>query len=197
MSRDNIYINTDERIFYLTDAIDENTLSRINFNILYILQEDEREEKKLKEYERKPIKLFINSPGGNTYDMWSLIDILLTSKTPIHTCCTGYAMSAAFMIFLAGSERIITSHATLMYHQLSGFRHGKYQDLVEDRAELDWIQTQIDEYVVERTKITKDDLSKNRERKQDWYFHGDDAIKYGVATRVKDVFDNFRRVDNE
>lgn len=197
MSRDNIYINTDERIFYLTDTIDENTLSRINFNILYILQEDEREEKKLKEYERKPIKLFINSPGGNTYDMWSLIDILLTSKTPIHTYCTGYAMSAAFMIFLAGSERIITSHATLMHHQLSGFRHGKYQDLVEDRAELDWIQTQIDEYVVERTKITKEDLSKNRERKQDWYFHGDDAIKYGVATRVRDVFDNFRRVDNE
>ena len=53
MSKDNIYINTDERIFYLTDTIDENTLSKINFNILYILQEDEREEKRLKEYERK------------------------------------------------------------------------------------------------------------------------------------------------
>ena len=118
--------------------------------------------------------------------MWSLVDIMLQSKTPIYTYCTGYAMSAAFMIFLAGHKRIVTTHSTLMYHQLSQYISGKYQDMVENQKETDWVQKASEDFVFDRTKITRKALKENREKKQDWIFHSEDALKYGIATGVVD-----------
>lgn len=181
-SKDNVLVNTDKRIFYLSDDIDNSTIAQLNFNILYILDEDARNEKEKCNYERKPIRIYINSNGGEVYDMWSLIDIMLNSKTPIYTYCTGYAMSAAFNIFLAGAKRFISEHATLMYHQISCWRSGKYQDLVENRIEIDIIQANIEDYIKSRCSITSEMLSDNRFHKRDWYIHPNEAITLGVAT---------------
>ena len=182
-SKDNVLVNIGKRIFYLSDDIDNSTIAQLNFNILYILDEDARNEKEKCNYERKPIRIYINSNGGEVYDMWSLIDIMLNSKTPIYTYCTGYAMSAAFNIFLAGSKRFISKHATLMYHQISCCRIGKYQDLVEDRTEMDWLQDTIEEYIVSRTKITKELMKDFRETKRDIYFHCNEGSKsLGIVT---------------
>ena len=116
--------------------------------------------------------------------MWALIDVMLNSKTPIHTYCTGYAMSAAFKIFLAGHKRFATKHATFMYHQMSCIRYGKYQDLVEDREQMDYLQKSIEEYVVERTNLTQADMDDIRERKKDFYIHSKDAVKWGIIDEV-------------
>jgi ATP-dependent Clp protease protease subunit len=140
--------------------------------------------KKKKNFTREPIKIYINSYGGSVYDMWALIDIMLNSKTPIHTYCTGYAMSAAFKIFLAGHKRFATKHATFMYHQMSCKRHGKYQDLVEDREQMDYLQKSIEEYVVERTNLTQADMDDIRDRKKDFYIHSKDAVKLGIVDEI-------------
>jgi len=183
-SKDNVLINTDKRIFYLSDDIDNSTIAQLNFNILYILDEDARNEKEKCNYERKPIRIYINSDGGNVYDMWSLIDIMLNSKTPIYTYCTGYALSAAFNIFLAGTKRFVSEHATLMYHQISCWRSGKYQDIVEDRTEIDLIQNNIENYIKSRCKITSKMLSENRLHKKNWYIHAYEATELDVATDI-------------
>ena len=125
----NIYINTDERMFYLSDGIDNISLGKMCFHLLYLLKIDDRKENEQKNYQRQPINIFINSFGGSVYDMWALIDIIESSKTPIHTYCSGYAMSAGFMIFLAGHKRFVTKHATLMCHQLSMWDSGKIADM--------------------------------------------------------------------
>lgn len=116
--------------------------------------------------------------------MWGLIDIILNSKTPIYTYCTGHAMSAAFKIFLAGHKRFCYKHSTFMYHQISFWRSGKYQDLVEDREEMDWLNKKIEEYVIDRTNLTKDDIKEIREKKKDFYIHSDKAVKYGIVDEV-------------
>ena len=183
-SKDNVLINTDKRLFYLSDDINNSTIAQMNFNILYILDEDEQNEKEKCNYERKPIHIYINSNGGDVYDMWSLIDIMLNSKTPIYTYCTGYAMSAAFNIFLAGSKRFVSKHATLMYHQVRCWRTGKYQDLVEDRIEMDLIQTNIESYIKSRCTITSEMLCDNRVHKQNWFIHPCEATKLGIATEI-------------
>lgn len=181
-SKDNVLVNTDKRIFYLSDEINNSTIAQLNFNILYILDEDARNEKEKCNYERKPIRIYINSGGGEIWDMWSLIDIMLNSKTPIYTYCTGYAMSAAFNIFLAGTKRFVSKHATLMYHQISFWRTGKYQDLVEDRIEMDIIQASIEDYIKSRCSIKSEMLNDNRVHKKNWYIHPNEAIALGVAT---------------
>lgn len=116
--------------------------------------------------------------------MWGLIDIILNSKTPIYTYCTGYAMSAAFNIFLAGHKRYASKHSTFMYHQMSCVRWGKYQDLVEDREEMDYLNKKLEEYVIERTKLTQEKIDEIRTTKKDLYIHPNKALKYGIIDKI-------------
>lgn len=183
-TKDNCYTNTDERLFYLSDYIDNSSIGQISWSLLWQLKKDDEQDEKEKNYERKPIKIYINSYGGNVYDMWGLIDIMLNSKTPIYTYCTGYAMSAAFKIFLAGHKRFASKHSTFMYHQMSCWRAGKYQDLVEDREEMDKLNKMNEDFVIKRTKLTKEDIDDIREKKKDFYIHSDDALKLGIVDEI-------------
>ena len=184
MSKENVYCNGENRLFYLSDDVDNSSIGQLCWSLISKLQEDNNKEEKEKNFTREPIKIYINSYGGSVYDMWALIDIILNSKTPIYTYCTGYAMSAAFKIFLAGHKRFATKHATFMYHQMSCKRHGKYQDLVEDREQMDYLQKSIEEYVVERTKLTQADMDDIREKKKDFYIHSKDAVRCGIVDEI-------------
>lgn len=181
---ENVLINTEKRILYIQDKIDNNTISKICYNLLILLEQDQEKENKEKNFKRKPIKLYINSRGGDIYDMWSLIDIILNSKTPIYTYCTSYALSAGFVLFLAGHKRFATKHATFMYHQLFCKRQEKYQDLVEDRVQMDYLQKTIEEYVIKRTKLAQADIDDIREKKKDFYIHPEEALNYGIVDEI-------------
>lgn len=183
-TKENTYCNEENRLFYLSDDVDNSSIGQLCWSLISQLQEDDEKESKEKDFVRKPIKIYINSYGGSVYDMWALIDIILNSKTPIYTYCTGYAMSAAFKIFLAGHKRFATKHATFMYHQMSCRKSGKYQDLVEDRKEMDYLQKSIEEYVVDRTKLTQSDIDDIREKKKDFYIHPKEALKWGVIDEI-------------
>ena len=183
-SKDNTYTNTNTRTFFLSDDVDNASVGKLVWEMLYQINEDNEKDEKEKDYKRDPIKLYINSCGGTIYDMWALIDVIQNSKTPIYTYCMGYAMSAAFSIFLAGHKRYCYKHSTFMYHQIYCKKNGNYQDLVEDRIEMDNLNKQVEEYVLERTKLTKEDVADIREKKKDFYIHSDKAIEYGIVDEV-------------
>lgn len=183
-SREDILINTDKRLFYISNDVDNETIGKMAFNLLFLLQSDDEREAKEKEFKREPIKIYVNSFGGSVYDMWALVDIILNSKTPIHTYCTGYAMSAACKIFLAGHKRFISKHATLLYHQMGCWAGGKYQDAVENMEQMAYLQNMIEDYVATRTKMTMDELKKIRETKYDYYIQPDEAIRLGFADEL-------------
>ena len=176
---DNNSIN--DRILYLSGTINESSITNINKELLRIICQDEKDSSEKKNFKPQPIKLFINSFGGSVYDAWSLIDIMLRSETPIYTYCTGYAMSAGLLIFLAGHERYATPNATLLYHQLSANNWGKYLDLEQNLEEYRRLQEDIEKYVCERTSIPRWKLKENKQKKIDWYIHSEDFEKYNLA----------------
>ena len=106
LTKNNTYVDENKRLIYISDDIDNSSIGQICWSLLYLLQEDEEKEEKEKNYVREPIKIYVNSYGGSVYDMWALIDIMLSSKTPIYTYCTGYAMSAAFKYIFGGTPEI-------------------------------------------------------------------------------------------
>jgi ATP-dependent Clp protease protease subunit len=59
-------------------------------------------EEDIKKQTADPIKLIINSAGGEIYSGLALIDVINTSLTPIHTICHGSAMSMGLIVFVAG-----------------------------------------------------------------------------------------------
>lgn len=64
-----VLLNIDERLLYISNDIDNETMGKMCFNLLYLLQEDDNKEEKEKNFERKPVKIYINSYGGSVYDM--------------------------------------------------------------------------------------------------------------------------------
>lgn len=181
---ENVYIDFNNRTLFLSDEVDNVTIGKMSSILLSLIKSDDEKDNTQKDYKRLPIHIYINSFGGSTYDMWTLIEIMLSSKTPIYTYCTGYAMSAGFKIFLAGHKRFISKRAKLLYHQLSGCNYGSYTDMKQDLEEIELDQKEIEEFVMERTKITQKKLDEVRDRKLDWYIHSDEAIKLGIADEI-------------
>lgn len=180
----NVNFNKDSRAIMLHDYVNEESISFVNFNLLNLIKEDDKNEAEKVKHTREPIHLYISSYGGYVDDMWSAIDIILNSKTPIYTYCMGYAMSAGFNIFLAGHKRYISKHSKLMYHQLSGYNSGKYMDIKQKMIDIDRDNQNIEKYVISRTKITQKKLNEIREKKMNWYIYADDSIKLGVADEI-------------
>lgn len=183
-TRENVFIDTGKRIFYIHDDIDQDSMSMVCYNLLHLLYEDNEKEEEEKKYKREPIKLFINSFGGSTYDMWALVDIILNSKTPIHTYSTSHADSCGFLIFIDGHKRFITKHTKMCCHQFSCGMEGTYQDMKGIMANFDRLWMDLVEYICSQTKISKERLDEIKEKKIDWYIYSEDAIDLGVATNM-------------
>ncbi len=182
-----VLLNTDNRLIYIYGDIDARNCSDIAYEISSINLVDDEKESNSKNYTRKPIRIYFNSHGGSVYDMWLLIDTILNSITPVYTYCTGYAMSAAFVVFLAGDKRYMSPHATLMFHQISCWRYGKYQDIVDDREHMDAMNEEIEKFVMERTKIEKDLIFESRKKKKDLYFSANKALELSIIDEVLSV----------
>lgn len=184
VEKSSILSSEDERLYYLYGDITTPNSARLAYDITKINIGDNKKEVKEKNYTREPIHIYINSYGGSVYAMWTLIDAIESSVTPIYTYCNGYCMSAAFQIFLSGHKRFVSKHATLMYHQIYCWRSGKYQDLVDDREHTDHLNEQLENYVIERTKLTLEEIKQIREKKKDTYFSAREAVECGIADEV-------------
>ena len=60
---DNVLINTDARLFYISDDVDNASIGKMCFNLLYLLKQDDDDESKERNFKREPIKIYVNSCG--------------------------------------------------------------------------------------------------------------------------------------
>ena len=181
-------VDVEERTFYLNTGVDSEAITESIIGILKINSYDDKQEEKLKDYERKPIKVIVDSFGGIVYDGMGLVNAITSSKTPVHTYCYSKGMSMGLLIFISGHKRFIHEHATLMFHQLSSMTYGTNQDILEDAENNNKLNNMLMKIVKKRTKITEEQIKEKNERKQDWFFTGKKAIKLGAADKlIKDA----------
>ena len=84
--------------------------------------------------DRKPIRLYINSPGGDVNEGFALISTIELSKTPIYTINIGQWSSMAFLIGIAGHRRFALPYSMFLMHDGSQIALGstnKVQDQVD------------------------------------------------------------------
>jgi len=133
---------------------------------------------------REPIKIYITSGGGEVDPSFGLIDIILNSKTPIHTIAIGKACSAAFMILMAGHKRIMTKNTTLMYHELS---HGVRADLTHMKRVVkidEKLMHDYDQHFLENSIVTEEMLTDIKEKRMDWYISASEALKLEIVHEI-------------
>jgi len=132
---------------------------------------------------RKPIRIYINSPGGVVSDGYGIIDAILASKTPVHTINLAMADSMALLVFIAGHKRFTMPHAEFLLHSGSTASSG-ISNAVKDQIEFESIQVEgmTKQFVLEHTNID-DELYENK-RRFEWYFLAEEAKRIGVADYI-------------
>ncbi len=84
---------------------------------------------KKNKHDRKHITLHINSPGGDLYSGLAVYGAMTALKVPIVVVIEGVACSAASLIAMAGTKRLIHPHSFMLIHQLSSGAIGKMDEL--------------------------------------------------------------------
>jgi ATP-dependent Clp protease protease subunit len=180
--------NPKKRKLFFGKQVDQESIEELSKEIVLINENDRTLEKLYGvydlEYTAKPIEIFIDSYGGLVYQVMGLIGIMEKSVTPIHTICTGAAMSCGFMMLINGHKRFCYQHGTPLYHQVSTWNSGKVQDLEEELKETKRLQNKLEEMTIRLTKISKDQLDENRQRKIDWFMSSEEALKLGVVDEI-------------
>jgi len=171
------YKNLENRELWLDSSIDITTLE-ISKIILHFNKMD----RGIPVEERKPIKLFIYSYGGEVSACFNLIDTIEMSKTPVYTYNMGVSMSAAFLILIAGHKRFATKNSTALIHSGSGGTQGTYEQTEAQMKDYKHSVSMMREYILQRTKIDSKLLNKNKSI--EWYLYKEDQINYGVVDKI-------------
>lgn len=158
--------------------IDTETANEV-IQLIYDINEEDN-----KKTQREPIKLIINSGGGDVYSGFALIDLISNSQTPVHTVCYGAAMSMALVVFVAGHYRLASQNATFMYHEAAYPIEGKVKHHKQELKETERIDTLCDSFLLSKTKLPKKKLLDTKNKQGEWYFDVEVAYKYGVVNKI-------------
>jgi ATP-dependent Clp protease protease subunit len=129
--------------------------------------------------ERKPIKLYIDSWGGELVSCYTIVNAIELSKTPVWTINIGAAYSAGFFIFIAGHKRIAYPLSSFLYHEGATTIMG---DAHKFRNHADFYKKQLDQlkaHTLKYTKLSEEDYEKIL--KDDYWLTAEEALEKGVC----------------
>lgn len=178
-----------ERELVINFPIDDATVELITLPILNINKCDDAAEQEIIDYPRVPITIYINTDGGDISAAFSVISAIEASKTPVITVALGKAISAGFLILLAGHHRQCQKYSECLYHQGAGGANGymKFADWEESSEYFQKTQDRIHEYVLSHTKITREMLDSVYACKHDWHMDAITAYQLGVVDEILGV----------
>lgn len=138
--------------------------------------------------ERKPIWLYIMSYGGDIDYMWSVIDTIRTSVTPVYTVNMGIAASAAALIFLSGAKRMMMPTAKMIIHEGSAQLAGDAVKVMDQSESYRKQLKQMKEFVLAHSEIPRQQLMKKRNN--DWELDATYCIENGACDTIVQTLDD-------
>ena len=178
----NFYQDLEERVYWIDSEIAEADLELIH----YILKWN-KEDKGKAIKDRKPIKLFISSPGGMLEIAETLISFIKMSKTPIYAIGLGMVASAASLIYLSCHKKFATESTFFILHKgsCSGL-NGNYDEIEAFMADYKERVSRMIEFYIENTGYTEEEINANIN--SDWYVRFPEALEKGlVDEKIEDI----------
>ena len=132
----------------------------------------------------KPIKIYVNSPGGAADDGFALYDLMRFVRAPVYTIVTGMAASAATILLLgaARGRRLIMPHARVMLHQPSTMVRGSAADISVSAKELIRLRKKANDLYARETGRPVEQIEKELSR--DYWMSADEAVAYKIVDRI-------------
>lgn len=131
---------------------------------------------------RTPIKIFINSSGGDVFSTMSLVGAIKASKTPVWTINIGSAFSAAGIILTAGHKRFALPNSYALIHSGSVGIQGTQEQVASFNTLNKNINDRVKEHILNSTKISA--ATYNKKIKTDWYLDDNDQLSFGLVDEI-------------
>ncbi len=126
-----------------------------------------------------PIKIYINSDGGEIFSAFTSVDRIKSSKVPVNTYVEGIVASAASLISISGHKRFINKNAVMLVHQLRSWCGGTHENIKDEAKNLELLSDKIKKIYLENTKFKEKDLEEML--KHDIYLSAEECLKYGLV----------------
>jgi len=144
----------------------------------------------------KPIKLFINSPGGSVTAGLAIYDTMQFIKCPVHTYVMGQACSMGSFLAQAGEpgKRFVLPESRTMIHRVSSGTPGtsgsvhvqelQMEDTIRHFEESKKINQRLTELYVKHNTAGKTYEELFDTMKFDTFLTADEAVEHGFADKV-------------
>jgi ATP-dependent Clp protease protease subunit len=131
-----------------------------------------------------PVRIFIDSPGGDADAGYAIFDMIRFVKPPVWTIGMGLVASAAAIIQLASprERRLGLPNSHYLIHQpLSGIR-GVATDIEIHARELDKLRDKINRLIADETGVPYARVEQDTDR--DYWMNAEEAVRYGLINRI-------------
>lgn len=131
-----------------------------------------------------PIKIFIDTPGGDVDAGYAIIDMIRFIQPEVYTIGMGLVASAGALVLLGAPKKrrfgLPNSHY-LIHQPLSGMR-GVATEIEIHARELEKVRDRINRFIAEETGKPLEQIEKDTDR--DFWMDAEEAKNYGLIGRI-------------
>ncbi len=166
-----------ERIIFLNGEINDTVSALVCAQLLFLEAENPR----------KPINLYINSPGGVVTSGLAVYDTMRFICAPVHTLCMGTARSMGSLLLMAGEPngRAALPNASILIHQPSGGFQGQASDILIHAEETLKIKQRMTRLYAEHCGRSYEEFEQGMDR--DRFLTAEEALEWGIIDRILEV----------
>ena len=160
------------REIIINQQIDDTIVERAIMQIIKWNQEDSN----------IPIKIYLNTVGGDLFLGMVLCEVIQKSKIPVHVYILGMAASMGALIAIAGHKTYAYEYSNILLHDGSTVLQGtsnKVKDTVKFYEEKD---EQIKNFILNNTKITEEKYDEMADR--EWWMTAKTAKELGIIDEI-------------
>lgn len=175
-----------DRIIMMQGVVEDNMANLIVAQLLYLESVNSS----------KPIKLYINSPGGSVTAGLAIYDTMQFVKAPVHTMVMGQAASMGSFLAQAGAAgyRYVLPESRTMIHRVSSGTRGtsgsvhiqelQMEDAIRSFDEGKRLNKRLTELYVKHNSTDKSFEELFDTMKFDTFLSAQEAVDAGFADRV-------------
>ena len=162
------------RTIMLSGEINKEKAQSVMAQLILLAEEDAE----------KPVKLFVNSPGGDVDAGFAMFDVIRFIAPPVNIICAGLAASAAVVVLLASAKerRFSLPNARFLIHQPSTGVRGDASDIQIEASEILKIREKSNKLISDETGQPVERIEKDIRR--NYWMGAEEALEYGLVGRI-------------
>ncbi|MDX1615047.1 MAG: ATP-dependent Clp protease proteolytic subunit [Candidatus Promineifilaceae bacterium] len=162
------------RIVFLGTPINDQVANTIVAQLLFLSNEDPN----------KPVRLYINSPGGQVYSGMAIYDTIRQIECPVSTVAVGFTASFGTVLLTAGTKgmRYALPNATIHMHQPLGGAQGQASDIAIQANEILRLRKSLNKILSDHTGQPIEKIEEDTDR--DIFLTAEEAKDYGLVDEV-------------